>query len=280
MEERELPQPGSAELAALVTNTETAAVYQVLYETRESPLDMLAIRDRVEALTGSANEHTGRRLRDLRTHFQIELVKVPGSGRPCYVLQGWHPNADSRTRRTTVRGSLRARAFQNYGDRCARCGRTPKDDGVRLELDHRTPLDLGGDHELENLQPLCQQCNNEKQAMFAEHDADGSAIRAAITQKDVYLRMGELLKAKEGEEVSVDLINLVARDENHGDPTRRLRDLRALGWKIDTARRKEGKRTMTYYTLLHWEPWPAEGPRAAVNALESARKRRKKAEGA
>ncbi|MEU9976075.1 hypothetical protein [Streptomyces sp. NPDC051014] len=116
--------------------------------------------------------------------------------------------------------------------------------------------------------------------MFAEHDADGSAIRAAITQGDVYLRMGELLKAKEGEEVSVDLINLVARDENHGDPTRRLRDLRALGWKIDTVRRKEGKRTMTYYTLLHWEPWLSEGPRAAVNALEAARKRRKKAEGA
>ncbi|MEV6954267.1 HNH endonuclease [Streptomyces sp. NPDC051183] len=267
-------------MAALVSNAETSAIYGLLHETREAPLDMLAIRQRVEEVIGAANEHTGRRLRELRTHFEIDLVKLPGQRRPVYVLKGWHPQAEDRTRRTTVRGAIRAAVFHNYGNRCAQCGRTPKEDGVKLELDHKVPLDLGGDNELENLQPLCRQCNNEKQAMFADHDADGPAIKAAISQEDVHLRIGELLKAKQGQDVSVDLINLVARDENQGDPTRRLRDLRSLGWKIDAWRRKEGKRTVSYYALRHWEPWPAEGPRAAVNALEAARKRRRKGEGA
>ncbi|MGW6874663.1 HNH endonuclease [Streptomyces xanthophaeus] len=278
MNTRQLPEPGSEELATLITNTESSAVYRVLYETRGDPMDMLSIRRCVEELTGSANEHTGRRLRDLRTHFKILLAKRPGAARPVYVLEGWHPQADERTRRTTVRGSVRAMVFHNYANRCAQCGRTPKEDHVKLEVDHRVPLELGGDNELENLQPLCRQCNNEKQAMFADYDSDGPALKASISQENVYLRIGELLKAKEGQDVPIDLINLVARDENQGDPTRRLRDLRALGWKIGTRRRKAGKRTMSYYTLLHWEPWPAEGPRAAVNALEAARKRRKKAD--
>lgn len=44
-----------------------------------------------------------------------------------------------------------------YG-RCLWCGRTD----VKLTLDHIKPISLGGTHTLENVQPLCGNCNSKK----------------------------------------------------------------------------------------------------------------------
>ncbi|MEU3450346.1 HNH endonuclease [Streptomyces thermolilacinus] len=275
--DRPLPEPDSEELRKVVRSTEGRAVYRVLYESRDAPLDMLQIRDHVQRITGSANEHTGRRLRELRAKLVIESERPASAKRPVYRLVGWHPDADNRSARRKLSASIEARVYATYGGRCAWCGRNSRDDGVKTVVDHVVPLDLGGpEEELSNLQILCREHNHAKQAMFAEHTADAEALRAAINQDEVHLRIGELLKAKLNQEVSVDLINLVAREENRGDPTRRLRELRALGWKIDSTRRKEDKRTLSFYTLRHWEPWPEGGPRAAINALEAARKRQRK----
>lgn len=99
MEIPALPLPGSDELHQLVTNAETRVVYEVLYETRDEPLDMIEIRDRVTLRTGSANEHTGRRLRDLRTHFDVEVVPTPGVGPGRATF-----SRDGTRKRTTARG--------------------------------------------------------------------------------------------------------------------------------------------------------------------------------
>ncbi|MFJ2773367.1 HNH endonuclease [Streptomyces sp. NPDC087300] len=258
-------------------DAETRAVYQVLYQSRDEPLAMPAIRERVNALTGKANLQMDRRLRSLRTHFDVPAQRVPGkSNLFVYPLLGWNPDADKRTARKSIPASVRALVHQTYGNRCAACGRTPKDDQVKLVIDHMVPLDLDGTNEPDNLQLLCEEDNHDKQALFADHQENAAALRKSLSLPEVHLRIGELLKAMPGENVPKELIVLVAREENHGDPTKRMRELRSLGWVIRNSQRKEGRRVLSFYRLEHWEPWPPGGPQAAVASLERARRRKKR----
>lgn len=56
-------------------------------------------------------------------------------------------------------GKRRRRAvLERDGWRCVRCGLF----GQRLEVDHVTPLEAGGDHSMDNLQTLCRVCHLEK----------------------------------------------------------------------------------------------------------------------
>ncbi|MFH8606596.1 HNH endonuclease [Streptomyces sp. NPDC018029] len=278
-ERRPLPDPASAELRGLISDAETRAVYDVLYQAREEPLAMPAIRERVSALTGKSNLQMDRRLRSLRTHFDVPARRVPEKRNLfVYPLLGWNPDADKRTTRKNIPGSVRALVHHTYGNRCAACGRTPKDDQVKLVIDHMVPLDLGGTNDPENLQLLCDEDNHDKQALFADHQENADALRKSLSLPEVHLRIGELLKAMAGEDVPKELIVLVAREENNGDPTKRMRELRSLGWIIKNSQRKKGRRVLSFYRLEHWEPWPPGGPQAAVVRLERARRRAKRAQ--
>lgn len=269
---QDLPAPDSDELSALLRRNDLRVVYRVLYESRGEPLTMNQIRQRVTALTGTNNSQTDRRVRDLRDVFDI---RTDQKGRDhFYLLKG--RRAEPRDRRGGLSAAARARVFQDYGGRCAWCGRTPKEDGVKIVVDHIVPLDLGGPDSEENCQLLCEEDNHAKQARFAEHKDSAEAITKAINHDDVHLRIGELLKALHGTEVPIDLINLVAREENRGDPTRRLRELRILGWDITVRKSKEGKRTLSYYTLEHAEPWPDEGPGPVIRRAENERRHSRK----
>ncbi|MER5205942.1 HNH endonuclease [Streptomyces sp. NPDC002825] len=237
------------------------------------------IRGRVRSLSGKSNLQLDRRLRSLRTFFLVSAVRDPDHRqRFTYVLRGWRPDADQRTARRAPRASDRALTLHTYGYRCAACGRTPKDDHVKLVIDHKIPLELGGSNEADNLQPLCEEDNHAKQALFSDHEENAEALRVSLSLPDAHLRIGELLKALEGIEVPKELIALVAREENHGDPTKRMRELRALGWKIKNSRRKEGRRSLSFYRLDSWEPWPPGGPKAAIARMEHARKQARRLE--
>ena len=54
---------------------------------------------------------------------------------------------------------LRDLALEADGYQCVKCGSR-----VRLEVDHVTPLQKGGETVLENLQTLCRDCHIEKTA--------------------------------------------------------------------------------------------------------------------
>lgn len=45
------------------------------------------------------------------------------------------------------------------GYRCRHCGRNPREDGIKLHVDHIEPWSKGGTNDLENLQALCEECN-------------------------------------------------------------------------------------------------------------------------
>ena len=79
-----------------------------------------------------------------------------------------HPDrvsASSERRRAKIKGvggTVSDEEWKNilnkYGNICLRCGRGD----VRLTMDHIIPVDLGGVHTVNNVQPLCQSCNSIK----------------------------------------------------------------------------------------------------------------------
>ena len=50
--------------------------------------------------------------------------------------------------------------YEEYGKQCTSCRRVLNAD--LLTIDHIVPWDSGGRTELQNLQPLCENCNSEK----------------------------------------------------------------------------------------------------------------------
>lgn len=264
--DRPLPLPDSDELRAAISDGEARKVYAFLYDHRADPPTMNEVRRYVEGL-GVQHEHTGRRLRQLRGAFDVQLIRNPADRRnPRYLLQGWRTKTAAYDTGAISR-KMEVQVYAEWGQRCAMCGRTPKDDGVKLRIDHIVPRDWGGPTEPDNLQPLCEEHNHGKQAWVSSLDPYAPAIRKAIGLPTPFERIGELLKAMEGEPVPSELIYVVAREENRGDALRRLRDLRYLGWEIKPGRRKQGKRTLSFYTLLKWHPWPAEGAAEAVRKI-------------
>lgn len=75
------------------------------------------------------------------------------------------------TRRRFAETALKRR-LDDYGGACAECG-IPVGGAAGLEFDHITPLEMGGEDSLANLQPLCRGCHKSKTA------TDVRAIRRA-----------------------------------------------------------------------------------------------------
>lgn len=266
---RELPEPSTPELADLIADEEPRVIYEYLHHRREDPPTMLEVREHVADLYGEPHSQTDRRLRDLRDRYLLDIraERRQGERDPVYRLIGFREGSDERAGRAGISSRMRAEVLTRFGARCAMCGKTPKEDSVKLVIDHVVPLDWGGTNDAENLQPLCDECNSGKKAHYSSFDEYADAIREAIGRDVVHERIGELLKAMQGEPVPVELITVVAREENRGDPTRRMRALRDLGWVIRVSYRYEGKRKRSFYALEHSEPWPPEGVRERLRAL-------------
>jgi hypothetical protein len=269
---RPLPHPDDLEVRRLFSNRETREAYRFLYERRDDPPTMSDWTHRAAEILGKANVHTQRRLRDVRDFFVVSTTKQRG-GDWVYHLEGWklRPATDRQTR---IDPRLEAEVYTKKGRFCAMCGFGPAD-GVKLQLDHIIPRSWGGETTYENLEPLCQRHNNGKRNFFESLSPYSEAIKKAIQGADPWQRIGELLKAfaDSGEPTPVELIEVVARETNKGDPKKRLRELRyILGWDIRPRRTRINGVTSVVYELRSWEPWPPEGARAAVTEYERRRR--------
>jgi 5-methylcytosine-specific restriction endonuclease McrA len=274
----ELPEPGTPELLLLIPDDEARHIYEFLFVRRDNPPTMVEIRQHIEKIYGEPHAQTDRRQRDLKDKhlFDVRTETVKGRGH-VYRLVGRRAASEDRSARKAISGRVRAEVLTTFKSRCAMCGKNPKDDGVKLVIDHIVPLDWGGTNKVENLQPLCEECNSGKKAHYSSFDSYGDAIRRAISLPDAHSRIGELLKAMQGKPVRSDLIALVAREENRGDYLKRLRELRysVIGWKIESSKKKEGKRTHSFYTCRDSKPFPEGGAKKAIARHEAERKRGK-----
>lgn len=270
---RPLPEPGSTELSAVVTREELRNLYTFLYERRNDPPTMVEIRANADAGREQPHSQTDRRVRELRKWFL--LPAVPRGRNHVYELRGWNPGpiSDSAGISAKVRGEVLS------VKRCAQCGKTPLEDGVKLEVDHKIPQSWGGTDDIDNLQPLCTQCNHDKQAFYATMDPFEDQIRAATQHEDPHRRIGELLKAfaAAGAEAPAQVVGVVASMRQYQDDwQKRMRELRVLGWDYTTRKAKENNRIVSYYTLTTWTEWPEGDIAATIRRSEKASKVQKK----
>lgn len=272
MTSADLPEPDSDELKALLRETEQQVIYRLLYERRDDPPTMTEIEAFYADQAGGAHAQTGRRLRDMYAIFDMKPERRDGVW--VYPLRG---RATSKPSTTTRRKGISARVRGEVlsSKRCVQCGKTPADDHVKLEVDHKIPHSWGGTDDIENLQPLCTQCNHDKQAFYSSMDPFEDQIRAATQHKEPHRRIGELLKAFHAADVEApaQVVSVVASMHQYQDDwQRRMRELRVLGWDYTTSKRKENGRMMSYYRLTAFADWPDGNIRAEIERLKKAKK--------
>jgi 5-methylcytosine-specific restriction endonuclease McrA len=265
-EELPLPPPDSADLNQILRVQELRRIYAYLYGRRNNPPTQVEIEAHLAEITGQPASQRGRRVRELYPFFWID--KTPGR-RPGYILTARKPVLPDED---PIDDAKRARVLQP--GRCAMCGKTPLEDGVKLVVDHKIPKEWGGTNDDANLQPLCEQCNNGKKNHFKSYDPFVEQIRLAATHDEPQKRVGELLKAfGTNEWVRSDVLAIVANAKDYQeDWQRRLRDLRYIGWKFTVRTRREGGRVWSYYRLTQSASWP-DNIIAAVKAEYDRRQR-------
>lgn len=64
--------------------------------------------------------------------------------------------------------SLRFRVLLRDQFKCVYCGRTPREDDVKLEVDHVHPKSKGGQDTMDNLVTACWECNQGKSDLEIE----------------------------------------------------------------------------------------------------------------
>jgi 5-methylcytosine-specific restriction endonuclease McrA len=211
--------------------------------------------------------HFGRRRRQLYAYHRISQKRI--GTKVVYVYDGPREQPLSEP----ANDKLRAQALHAAHGRCGMCGKTIAEDGIKLVVDHRTPLEWGGKSVPENLWAICVQCNQGKKNFF--ESVDSPAMRAAMQNESVHVRIGEFLKGMGvGVMVPSYMIDVVADQDEW---RKRLRELRYLRWVIKASRKKldTSRRFQSAYTLEKFTEWPPD-PTGWIQKYEQDRKKRNK----
>jgi hypothetical protein len=147
------------------------------------------------------------------------------------------------------------------------CGRSTEKHGVVLVAIHEVLPEQEGRAVLDKLQVVCEECGAGLKSCFGLPDP--AWMGAVMSHRSVHVRLGETLKAFKGEPVPAATLNFVA---NQSAWKKRIRELRSLGWEIETFNRKlsQGGRVSSYYRLVKSRPWPTD-PTGVIRQYERNR---------
>jgi hypothetical protein len=123
--------------------------------------------------------------------------------------------------RKAVSKRVRYEVFSRDDSRCQRCGRSVSD-GVKLVVDHMIPVDWGGTNDITNLQTLCEECNQGKQAWYKTIPPQN--MKDIMDKPTVEQRIEALFDKFPNQEVKSEMIRLVSK--NALDWQRALRRIR------------------------------------------------------
>lgn len=225
-----------------------------LLKAHPEGLTMAQMREMLDA-TAETQEHFNRRVRDIRKVYRLDAVKRDRQTH--YVLGDRReaPTADAGQ----VSEKLRAAVLHMAHGRCQMCGLTIKEDGIKLQADHKIPQSWGGPTELENLWAICEACNRGKRNFFATFDPD--EMKEVVNIESVHERIARFLKMHMPEPVPAYAIEFVANVKDQQlDWRKRLRELRyaPVGLEIEVSKKRDRKGVQSFYALKNWRDLPAD----------------------
>ncbi|ORT99401.1 HNH endonuclease [Anaerovibrio sp. JC8] len=131
-------------------------------------------------------------------------------------------------KRKAISKKLRFLVFNRDNFTCQGCGRTVSDDAIKLSPDHIVPVEWGGKTELDNLQALCRECNEGKQAWVKGEDT--AVMKEVSNQTNTEDRLKVYFLHHPNEPIAADRLSVIAKTREW---TRQIRYLRAhTGMKI------------------------------------------------
>jgi len=223
------------------------------------------IREKLELRAGEQAQ-LDRRRRDLYKYYLIGKAGEANNVRYIYLGERAEPLASGG-----INARVRAAVMHRARGRCGMCGQTIETNAIRLVVDHKIPQAWGGTDDLSNLWAICEECNAGKKDYFESFDAD--EMHQVMAHHSPHMRIGELLKLYLEKPVPGWMIEFVAFDQD--DWPKRTRELRYLGWDVQTTRKKNGVtgRVEAFYTLRKFTEWPPE-PTKWIREHEANRARR------
>lgn len=122
-------------------------------------------RETLRSVAGNIQDWQ-RSLRQLLQETGLDIVPTAKG----YILTSATPVHIPKIREQ-INDKLRYAVLQRDNSTCQRCGRGIAD-GVKLAVDHKVPVNMGGATTLDNLWTLCTECNGGKKSFFSDEDAE------------------------------------------------------------------------------------------------------------
>ncbi|WP_222984200.1 HNH endonuclease [Flagellimonas meishanensis] len=126
-----------------------------------------------------------------------------------------------QTRRSGLTSKDLYRIRNRDGHRCQSCGQGVND-GVRLHVDHKIPLDWGGTNNDDNLWTLCSSCNQAKKSFFKD-DFDSEVMKLVYAESSGYQKLRVLFENSPNVKFSPSILQGIAGIR---DWTRTIRNIR------------------------------------------------------
>ncbi|WP_420399641.1 HNH endonuclease [Flagellimonas sp.] len=126
-----------------------------------------------------------------------------------------------QTRRSGLTSKDLYRIRNRDGHRCQSCGQGAND-GVKLHVDHKIPVDWGGTNIDDNLWTLCSSCNQAKKSFFKD-DFDSEVMKLVYSESSGYQKLRVLFENSPNVKFSPSILQGIAGIR---DWTRTIRNIR------------------------------------------------------
>ena len=132
-------------------------------------------------------------------------IEVRGDG---YNMLTSLEKGTARGVRKAISEKIRYQVFSSDAFRCKACGRGA-DDGVKLTIDHITPVDWGGTNDISNLTTLCEECNRGKKAWV--NSVPSHSMQEIMDKTTVEQRIETLFDRFPNQDIPSSMIQIVSK---------------------------------------------------------------------
>ena len=175
-------------------------------------------RKELEDLCKDNGTEWARSLRSLRDDGWV--IECDNSRR-VYLFPYGEPRGEKKDSRY-IPQDLKAKVLLRDQSTCQMCGKTVRDDHIKIHIDHIIPHSWGGETLLENLQCLCKDCNEGKKNWEASENPDLMMRVSQATNTGERLRI--FFEFYPDKEIPVTRLSVIAKTREWTRELRRIRE--------------------------------------------------------